>query len=302
MGDVGREGWNVRESTGRHEPVRPRPRALDSSRATSWSDARLRTGLVLLALLAAGALGAGRLAPGDPRAFSGRPLERPGAAHPLGTNNVGQDLLSALLHGARTSLAIGLAAAGFSTAVAWCAGLLAGIGPRADAAVTTLIDLALALPFLPLAILIVAHVGGRPPVIALTLGLLSWPPFARVIRARVRGELRRGHVEAARALGAGPARIVARHILPATIPLATAKFVLTVQYAVLAEASLAFLGLGDPTTVSWGGTIHRAVGYALIFATDAWRWWLLPPAAAIAVLVSTLALLGWALDEAAEGR
>lgn len=289
--------------------MRSRPRALDSSRftlhvsrAAPWRDARLHAGLVLLALLVAGALNAGRLAPGDPLAFSGRPLERPGAAHPLGTNNVGQDLFSALLHGARTSLAIGLVAAGLSTAVAWGAGLLAGVGPRADAAVTTLIDLALALPFLPLAILIVAHVGGRPPVIALTLGLLSWAPFARVIRARVRGELRRGYVEAARALGAGPARIVTRHILPATIPLATAKFVLTVQYAVLAEASLAFLGLGDPATVSWGGTIHRAVGYPLIFAGDAWRWWLLPPAAAIAALVTAFALVGWALDEAAEGR
>ena len=300
---------NAGESTERREHERARPRARGFSRSTlhaprsiPWRDARFRAGLAILALLLAGALGAGRLAPGDPLAFSGRPLARPGAAHPLGTNSVGQDLLSALLHGARTSLAIGLAAAGLSTAVAWGIGLLAGAGPRADAAVTTLIDLALALPFLPLAILIVAHVGGRPPVIALTLGLLSWPPFARVIRARVRGEVRRGHVEAARALGAGPARIVTRHILPATVPLATAKFVLTVQYATLAEASLAFLGLGDPTSVSWGGTIHRAVGYALIFAGDAWRWWLLPPAVAIAALVTAFALIGWALDEAAEGR
>lgn len=265
-------------------------------------DVRMRAGLVLLALLLAGAIAAPRLAPADPRALTARPLERPGTAHPLGADNVGRDLLSALLHGARASLVIGLAAASLSTAIAWGLGLLAGAGPRIDAAVARLIDLVLALPFLPLAILIAAHFGGRPPVVALTLGLLSWPPFARAIRARVRGELVRGYVEAARALGAGTGRILLRHILPATVPIATAKFVLTVQYAVLAEASLAFLGLGDPATVSWGGTIHRAAGYSLIFATDAWRWWLLPPAAAIAALVGAIALIGWALDEAAEHR
>ena len=146
-------------------------------------DPRLLIGLALLLLLAGAALLADRLAPAPPGAFSGRPLERPGAAHPLGTNDVGQDLLAAALHGARASLAIGLAAATLATALAWGLGLLAGAGKRADAVVAALIDLALALPFLPLAILIVAHVGGRPPVIALTLGLLSWPAFARVIRS-----------------------------------------------------------------------------------------------------------------------
>lgn len=263
-----------------------------------WRDRRLRVGLVLLLLLAGAALLADRLAPAPPGAFSGRPLERPGSAHPLGTNDVGQDLLAATLHGARASLAIGLAAAALSTALAWGLGLLAGAGQRADVVVAALIDLALALPFLPLAILIVARVGGRPPVIALTLGLLSWPAFARVIRARVRDELRRGHVEAARSLGARPTRILVRHVLPATVPIATAKFVLTVQYAILAEASLAFLGLGDPATVSWGGTARRAVGYGLIFATDSWRWWLLPPLVGIATAIAAFALIGRAIDDA----
>ncbi len=276
---------------------------MESGRAVAdaWRDPRLRVGLALLLLLVGAALLADRLAPGLSGAFSGRPLERPGAAHPLGTNDVGQDLLAAVLHGARASLAIGLAAAALSTALAWLLSLLSGAGPRADATVAASIDLALALPFLPLAILIIAHVGGRPPVIALTLGLLSWPTFARVIRARVRDELRSGHVEAARALGAGPMRVLARHVLPATVPLATAKFVLTVQYAILAEASLAFLGLGDPATASWGGTARRAVGYGLIFATDTWRWWLLPPLVCIAATIAAFALIGRAIDEAVEG-
>lgn len=267
-----------------------------------WRDPRLGSGLALLVLLAGLALLASRLAPAPPGAFGGRPLEHPGAAHPLGTNDVGQDLLAAALYGARASLGIGLAAAALSTAIAWVVGLLAGASPRADTAMLGLTDLALALPFLPLAILVVAHVGGRPPVVALTLGLLSWPAFARVIRARVRDELGRGHVEAARALGAGPVRIIVRHVLPSTVPIATAKFVLTVQFAILAEASLAFLGLGDPGTVSWGGTARRAASYGLIFATDAWRWWLLPPLVGIAATIAAFALIGRAIDDAVEGR
>lgn len=263
-----------------------------------WRDPRLGSGLALLVLLAGLALLASRLAPAPPGAFGGRPLEHPGAAHPLGTNDVGQDLLAAALYGARASL--GMAA--LSTAIAWVVGLLAGASPRADTAMLGLTDLALALPFLPLAILVVAHVGGRPPVVALTLGLLSWPAFARVIRARVRDELGRGHVEAARALGAGPVRIIVRHVLPSTVPIATAKFVLTVQFAILAEASLAFLGLGDPGTVSWGGTARRAASYGLIFATDAWRWWLLPPLVGIAATIAAFALIGRAIDDAVEGR
>lgn len=294
MSASGRRGYAPRRQANRLA-THPYARAL-------VRDPRLYSGLALLAVLLGAALCARWVAPAGPHALSGRPLERPSMTHPLGTNDVGQDLLAMLLYGARTSLTIGFAAALLSTALAWGVGLLAGAGQRADAVATTLTDLLLALPFLPLAILLIAHLGGRPAVVILTLGLLSWPAFARVIRARVRGELRQGYVEAARALGARPARLLLRHLLPATVPVATAKFVLTVQYAVLAEASLAFLGLGDPATVSWGGLVHRASGYSLIFATDAWRWWLLPPVLGIATLVLASALVGWALDDAAEGR
>ncbi len=107
-------------------------------------------------------------------------------------------------------------------------------------------------------------------------------------------------MEASRSLGAGSTRILARHVLSATVPIATAKFVLTAQYAILAEASLAFLGLGDPATVSWGGTARRAVGYGLIFATDAWRWWLLPPLVGIATVIAAFALIGRAIDDATD--
>ena len=222
----------------------------------------------------------------------------PSAAHPLGTNDIGQDLFSQVLLGGRASLVVGAGAATLSTALAWALGLLAGLGARPYATVGAVADLFLALPFLPLTILIVAHFGTGRPVVALTLGLITWPAFARVMRARVAAELAAGYVEAARATGARPARVLLRHLLPATVPVATAKFVLTAQSAIAIEASLAFLGLGDPVAISWGGMIHRGVGYGLIFVSGAWRWWLVPPIVAIGLLVCAVALIGWALDAA----
>lgn len=261
-------------------------------------DRHLQAGIVLLGVvLAVVALG-GRLAPYAPHALSGRPLERPSTAHPLGTNDIGQDLFSQFLVGGRASLAVGVTVATLSTVIAWTLGLLAGLGRRWYAAIGAVADLFLALPFLPLVILVVAHLGAGLPVVALTLGLISWPAFTRVMRARVAAEVASGYVEAARATGARPTAILRRHILPATVPVATAKFVLTAQSAIVIEASLAFLGLGDPLAISWGGMIHRGVSYGLIFASGAWRWWLLPPIAAIGLLVCAIALLGWALDAA----
>lgn len=238
-------------------------------------------------------------APYPPDAFVARPLLPPSPAHPLGTNALGQDLLAQFLDGARPSVLAGAAGSALSTALALLVGLAAALGRRADALARAAADLFLAVPHLPLLILVVALAGPSLATIAVALGLLSWPAFARVVRAQARAELARGYVEAARAIGASPARILVRHVGPALLPILAAKFVLTVQYVVLAEASLAFLGLGDPTLVSWGGIVHRATGYALIFATPAWSWWLAPPVAGIALFVTSLALLGTVLDERA---
>ncbi len=261
-------------------------------------DARLWLSVAILAaILTIVSLG-GRLAPYDPHALSGQPLEHPSGAHLLGTNDIGQDLFSQLVLGGRVSLAVGFGAAILSTGIAWALGLLAGLGRRWNALVAGTADLFLALPFLPVTILVVAHLGPSPVVIAGTVGLVSWPAFARVIRARVATELAAGYVEAARAIGAHPGRILTRHVLPATVPVATAKFVLTVQSAIVIQASLAFLGLSNPATISWGGVIHRGVGYGLIFAGGAWRWWLVPPICSITLLVSAVALIGWVLGDA----
>ncbi|MGI8858070.1 MAG: ABC transporter permease [Thermomicrobiales bacterium] len=265
-------------------------------RAPILHDARLWVGVAILTVILVTVSLDGRLAPVDPHALSGRPLERPSGAHLLGTNDIGQDLFSQMVRGGRVSIVVGFGAAVLSTAIAWVLGLLSGLGRRWSTLVAGTADLFLALPFLPVTILVVAHLGPSPSVITITIGLVSWPSFARVMRARVATELAAGYIEAARAIGAHPVAILTRHVLPATVPVATAKFVLTVQSAIVIQASLAFLGLSDPATISWGGIIHRGVGYGLIFASGAWQWWLVPPICGIALLVSAVALIGWALE------
>jgi peptide/nickel transport system permease protein len=259
-------------------------------------DARLWLGVAILAVvLAIVALG-GQIAPYDPHALSGRPMERPSATHLLGTNDIGQDLFSQVVRGGRVSVIVGFGAATLSTVIAWGLGLVSGLGRRWSALVAGVADLFLALPFLPVTILVVAHLGPSPTVIAITVGLISWPAFARVMRARVSSELTAGYIDAARAIGAHPGTILMRHIFPATVPVGIAKFVLTVQSAIVIQASLAFLGLSNPATISWGGTIHRGVGYGLIFVSGAWRWWLVPPILAISLLICGIALIGWAIE------
>jgi ABC-type dipeptide/oligopeptide/nickel transport system permease subunit len=257
----------------------------------------MAAGLGIVGLVALMAVGAGWIKPGGPLAYSAAPLVAPSAAHWLGANDVGQDTLAQLLYGARVSLLVGLAAATLSTAIAWGLGLVSGLSRPADMLVSGAADLMLAMPLLPLVILIAAYLGAGLPVVIVTLGLVSWGPFARIIRGLVQAEVRKPYVEAARGVGATRMRVMLRHVAPATVPTAVAKFVMTVQYAVVAQASLGFLGLGDPSVTSWGDMVHRAAVSPLIFLDGSWLWRLLPPAIAIGLLVVGFALIGWSLEE-----
>jgi ABC-type dipeptide/oligopeptide/nickel transport system permease subunit len=254
-------------------------------------------GLVIVGAFFLIALLAGWLAPFEPRAYSSAPLASPTGNHLLGSNDVGQDLFSQLIYGARVSILVGLAGATVSTAIAWGLGLLSGAGSWADGMVTGAADLMLAMPGLPLIILVAAYLGAGLPVVIITLGLVSWGSFARVIRGQVQSELRKPYVEAARAGGSTRLRTLVRHIGPATVPIAVAKFVTTTQYAIVAQASLGFLGLGDPTVVSWGDMLHRAALSPLIYLNWSWLWSVVPPSMAIGFLLTGFALIGWSLEE-----
>ena len=203
-------------------------------------------GIILSALLA------GVLAPHDPHAASGTPIETPSVQHRLGTNDLGQDLLSIWLHGARVSLTVGFLAAAFSTVASGMVGLLSVTWRAGRMPLLALTDGLLAIPHLPIIVLIVALLGPGIAHLIAALALLGWPAYARVIRAQGLVAVQRDYVEAARALGASDARILRTCLLPEILPLLWTKFLLTVRWAILMEAALALMGLGGPHTAQLG--------------------------------------------------
>ncbi len=252
------------------------------------------------ALIAAAlvAVAAPWLAPYDPTALAGPALAAPDAAHLLGTNDVGQDLLSQLLYGVRTSLLVAGSVTLLSTALSWGVGLAAGMSRTAESLLLPVAELLLALPSLPLYLLTVTLVGPSVVHLVLVLALLSWPSFARIVRSLVLDVRAAPYVEAAQGLGATRAHIARRHVLPATLDVLPAKLILTVRFAIFTEATLAFLGLGDPTTISLGTMLNHAFDDPLLFSRPVWPWLILPPAGAIVLLVlgtvaASQAFEGW---------
>ena len=260
---------------------------------------RLAVGVLALLVLA---LVAPALAPYDPKLSVASPLEPPSRAHLLGANDIGQDVLSILLWGARSSLIVAVGVTALATAVAWPLGIAAGLCRRAEAPVMALTDLLLALPALPLYILVLTLAGATLPHVVLTLGLLSWPGFCRVVRAQVIAARGAPYVEAARCLGASWGRVGRVHLLPGTLALLPAHLVVTVRLAVFAEATLGFLGLGDPGVTTWGAVLGTAFADPLLFTTPAWAWLVVPPSAGIALLVLGSAWLGTRLTRRAPQR
>lgn len=255
-------------------------------------------GLTVVALCAIVAALAPWLAPYDPHAFSGQPLERPGRAHPLGTNDVGHDVLSELIYGTRISLAVALAAGLGTVTLGTLIGGVAGyLGGWPDRLLMRLVDGMMSLPRLPLLILLVAFLGAGLPQTVLGISILFWPTTARVIRAQVQSIRERGYVRMARLFGGGHPYIFIRHILPQIGPLVAHGLVVSAGHAVAMEAGLAFLGLGDPTAKSWGLMIRFALNFPGIFLTDRWAWWVLPPALCITLLVLGLTFLGIGLEQ-----
>jgi ABC-type dipeptide/oligopeptide/nickel transport system permease subunit len=172
-----------------------------------------------------------------------------------------------------------------STALSWIVGLTAGFIRRLEGLLMGGTDLILALPDLPLILLVLTLIGATRLNLILVLGLLSWPAFARVVRSIVIGARGSPYVEASRALGASTAHVMLRHLLPATLGALPAKLVLTMRYAVFAEATLAFLGLGGGDAIGWGAMLNQAFRDPLLFSRPIWPWLVLPPTLAIAALI-----------------
>lgn len=256
-----------------------------------------RIGALLLAVLVTTALTAPLLAPYDPNARVGTPFARPSPAHLLGTNDVGHDLLSELIYGARISLLVGVIAALAATAIGVTVGLVAGYARGwTDTALMRLVDVILALPVIPLTIVVGVFFGPGLATQILVISAVLWANVARELRAQVLSVRERDDVQAIAAMGGRASYVLPRHVLPAVTPLVVPQFVLAVKAAILLEATLAFLGLGDVTAKSWGTMLSLAHARSA-FLTDAWLWWVIPPGLAIAAAVLAFALLGYGFEE-----
>lgn len=256
------------------------------------------TGMLLFALGLA--VFAPLLAPEDPRraqlATTYSIYAAPDAQHWLGTDDAGRDVLSNLIFGARVSLTVGFFASFISIAIGGSIGMAAGYaGGATDRALMRFTDVVLVIPDLPLAIVLVALTKPSLFNIILVIGLVGWTGTARLVRAQTLAVKERKFVHRARAVGAGDLRLITRHIFPLVLPLLVVNTVLVISLAILEESALSFLGLSDPTTVSWGQMLNYAFSRG---ATSSGAWWaLLAPGAGIVWVVLGCTLLGYGLEQ-----
>lgn len=222
-------------------------------------------------------------------------LAPPDAEHILGTDDAGKDVLSQLIYGARISLIVGFAASFMSLIIGTIVGMIAGyFGGRIDTFFMRLVDFLMVIPTLPLMMIIISFWGRGLEKIIIVIGLLYWTYMARLVRSQVISLKERPYILRAKGIGASDFRIILRHIFPQVVPLIIAQGVLDTSTAIIAESSLAFLGLGDPTIVSWGMMLNFA--FARAISKEAW-WFLLPPGFAIVWVSLALVLIGTALEE-----
>jgi peptide/nickel transport system permease protein len=236
------------------------------------------------------------LAPDDPYASSLDVLAPPSWAHPLGTTEQGSDVFSQILVGARVSIVVGFAAAAISALLGSIVGLTGGyLGGWPDRILDALENWFLVIPALPLMIVLARLLDPSLGVLIAVIGLTSWAGTGRIVRAQVLTLRERAFVERARALGASDTYIVRTHILPNTLPLIFANTVLIVAVAILFEATLSFLGLGDPNQLSWGTMLENAFGSGAPSA-EAW-WYVIPPGLCIMLLVLSVSVIGFLFEE-----
>jgi len=267
--------------------VRPGKRAERRFPTIGW------VGLAIVGTFVGIAVTAPWIAPYPPEALSASGMESPSGRHLLGTTRIGQDLFSQLVMGARVSLLMAALAGVGAVGIGALVGVVAGwVGGWVDAVLMRLIDVLLAFPRLPALMLLGAYVGTSLTAAATTISLLFWPGTARVVRAQVQSLRRRAHLRAAEGFGAGTLHQVRHHVAPDLTLLLVAALVGAAGRAIMLEAGLAFLGLGDPGRTSWGAMIREARALTGIFYTDIWIWWMLPPLLAIMTVMLGMTFLG----------
>jgi len=294
----GRPEIRIRSGSSAPGPLR----FLGRAGRTLWSDRKARIGLVILGLVILVAVCAPILAPHSPTATTFTPYGNPSASNWFGTTGNGQDVLSQMIFGARVSLLVGLSAGVLATLVAVTIGLVAGYRPGAvDEVLSFATNLALVIPALPLMIILAAYVQTRSVwTIVIVVAFTSWATGARVIRSQASTLRNRAFVTSAVFSGERLFRVVFREILPNMTSLVAASFFAAATAAVMAEASLEFLGLGDPNTVSWGTILYYA-GQQNALLTGQWVL-VFAPGLAIALLAVSFTLINFGVDALSNPR
>lgn len=246
-------------------------------------------GSLVIATVVTVAVLAPALAPDDPYRSGISMLTLPSSAHLLGTDDLGRDIASRVIYGARTSLLIGFGAAIVAMAIGVPIGLIAGyFRGKTDALLVSLIDLFIALPGLVLALIITVMVGPSLRNLVLVLGFVMWPAIARLVRGQTLAVRETLFVEAARAVGGSQAWIIRYHVWPTILPVVASQFAVSVSFSIFTSASLSFLGLGIPPPVAdWGGMVRSGYDYLAINP-----WMSLAPGAAVTFTVMGFYVLG----------
>ena len=257
----------------------------------------LLIGLGLIGLVVLTALAAPLIAAHDPTAISGDALGRPSAQHWLGTDVPGRDIFAQVVYGARTSVLVAV----FGSSLAMLGAILLGVVPtllggRTDAAANRFVIFLLAVPGAPLLILIGSLAVDKGLAVIVVIGFVGAPPNARILRAQALSLRERGFIAASRGFGAGPLYVLRRHVVPGLAPLLVVGLVTWAGAAVGLEAGLAFLGLGDPSSISWGLMMDRALSQQGIYFSSMWTWWVLPPGLAITVTLLGFTFTGVGLE------
>jgi peptide/nickel transport system permease protein len=234
---------------------------------------------------------------------SGDALMPPGNEHFLGTDDLGIDLWAQICYGARISLLVGFGTALLAALGGGIIGVFSGyVGGIPDKIIMRIIDIMIVIPDFPLMVLLAALLGPSLLNVIIVLALFSWVTPARIVRSQVLMLKEETYIKVAETYGANTWYLIWRHFLPAVFPILAVNIIRLTGRAIVSEAGLSFLGLGDPTSRSWGLIIHYATSFQGIYYTNFWKWWLLYPWLILTIVVMSLAFLSREMERVMEPR